>query len=60
MKSKKRQVEKDKKAAARKRHGKPGDGQSKYGLKHREQMKGFFRDTSPFRFGKEIETKDAE
>ncbi len=57
MKSQKRQAMKTSKAEARKRHGKPGAGKSKYALKHKEQAKGYFSDTSPFRFGKEITEK---
>ena len=57
MKSKKRQTIKASKAEARKRHGKPGSGKSKYGIKNAEQRKGIFRDTSPFKFGEEIETE---
>jgi len=55
LKSKKRQQQKSEKAEARKRHGRPGAGNSKYALKHKAQAKGIFSDTSPLRFGKEVE-----
>ncbi len=55
MKSTKRRTQlSEKKQRKESRYAQDGKGNSKYALKHAEQKKGIFRETSPFRFGKEI------
>ena len=58
MPSKKRQKQQEKKKERQKAEFIEGKGKSKYALKHRDQAKGVYRETSPFTEGEDSDEND--